>query len=179
MVANFTYLLKSKTFLFQAISSQTVLIQSIQFCIGVDFVCTQLNFKAVLFQTIQFSVNTVSMSKTVPFQIIQFSIHEVPFQTIQFSIIDRTLPGATTPGQGGPGINGNEGVLHIPQSSSITGTSPLNYLVSYLGHSSGGGLTPSHRSGRCILPPQLTGQIKFSGTFRLPNLNQNTKPSIR
>ena len=38
--------------------------------------------------------------------------------------IDRTLSGATTPGQGGPGSNGNEGVLHIPQSSDITGTSP-------------------------------------------------------
>ena len=33
------------------------------------------------------------------------------------------LTGATTPGQSGPGCNGNEGVLHIPQSS-ITGTLP-------------------------------------------------------
>ena len=38
--------------------------------------------------------------------------------------------------------NGNEGVLRIPQSSSITGTSPLDCLVSYPGHSLGG-LTPS------------------------------------
>ena len=29
---------------------------------------------------------------------------------------------------------GSEGVLHIPQSSSITGTSPSDYLVSYPGH---------------------------------------------
>ena len=34
--------------------------------------------------------------------------------------IDRTLSGATDPGQSGPGIDGNEGVLCIPQSSSIT-----------------------------------------------------------
>ena len=53
------------------------------------------------------------------------------FQTIQFNLsaqfssiwtIDRTLSGATTPGQSGPGSDGNEGVLHIPQSSSITGS---------------------------------------------------------
>ena len=38
--------------------------------------------------------------------------------------MDRILSGATTPGQSGPGINGNEGVLYILQSSSITRTSP-------------------------------------------------------
>ena len=49
--------------------------------------------------------------------------------------MDRTLSGATTPGQSEPGSNGNKGVLHIPQSSSITGNSPSDCLVSYLGHS--------------------------------------------
>ena len=34
----------------------------------------------------------------------------------------------TTPGQNGPGSNGNEGVLHIPISSSITGASPSDCL---------------------------------------------------
>ena len=43
--------------------------------------------------------------------------------------------GATTPRQCGPENNGNEGVLHISQSSSITGTSPSDCLVSYPGHS--------------------------------------------
>ena len=33
--------------------------------------------------------------------------------------IDRTLSGATTPGQIGPGSDGSEGVLFIPQNSSI------------------------------------------------------------
>ena len=51
--------------------------------------------------------------------------------------IDRTLSGATTLGQSGPGSDGNEGVLHIPQSSNITGASPSDFLVSYRGHSSG------------------------------------------
>ena len=46
-----------------------------------------------------------------------------------------TLSGATTLGQSRPGSDGNERVLHIPQTSSIIGTSPSDYLVSYLGHS--------------------------------------------
>ena len=66
------------------------------------------------------------MSKTFLFQVIQFS-QTVLIQTIQFSISMQlvlfnpfNLSGATIPGQSGPGSNGNEGVLHIPQSSSIT-----------------------------------------------------------
>ena len=46
------------------------------------------------------------------------------------------LSGATIPGHSGPGSNGNEGVLRIPQSASITGTSPSDCLVSYPGYSS-------------------------------------------
>ena len=60
---------------------------------------------------------------------------------MQFSAIwpiDRTLSGITTLGQSGPGSDGNEGVLRIPQSSSITGTSPSDCLISYPGHSLGG-----------------------------------------
>ena len=53
------------------------------------------------------------------------------------------LSGATTPGKSGPGSNGNEGVVRIPQSSSIAGTSPSDCLVSYPGHSLGGGSYPS------------------------------------
>ena len=48
--------------------------------------------------------------------------------------IDGTLSGATTSTQRGPGSDVNEGLLCIPQSSSITGTSTLDYLVSILGH---------------------------------------------
>ena len=48
--------------------------------------------------------------------------------------VDRTLSRAPTPGQSGPGIDCNERVLHILQSSSITGTSPSDYFVSYPGH---------------------------------------------
>ena len=152
-----------KTFLFQAIQlNQTVLIHTIQFSISIVFVYTQLNVKTVPFQRIQFSVSTFAMSKTVLFQTIQFSIQKqfhfkqfclaqvcslnvktVLFQEIQLSIstqftsiwhINRTLSGATTSGQSGPGSDGNEGVLCISQSSSIAGTSPWDCFESYPGH---------------------------------------------
>ena len=61
-----------KTFLFQAI--QFIQTKLIQFNISIDFVYTQLNVKTDLYKTMQFSVSIVSMSETVPFQIIQFSI---------------------------------------------------------------------------------------------------------
>ena len=104
------------------------------------------------------------MSKTFLFQAIQFT------QTIHFSmrmllvLFNQKIgpwSGATTPGQSGPGSDGNEGVLRIPQSSSIVGTSPSDCLVSKSGHSlgGGGGLTPLQISSRCILQPQLTGQL--------------------
>ena len=77
------------------------------------------------------------------------------------------------------GSDGNNGVLRIAQSSSITGTSPSDCLVSYLGHSLGSVLhfcreavgvfyspswlshslgvpTSLQRCSRCILQPQPT-----------------------
>ena len=80
---------------------------------------------------------------------------------MQFSSIlprDMALSGATIPGRIRPGSNYNEGVLHIPQSPSITGTSSSDCLVSYLGHSFGGGLIPLQKCGLCILQPQPPGQ---------------------
>ena len=56
--------------------------------------------------------------------------------------IDRTLLGATTPGQSEPGGNGNKRVLCILQSSSITGTSS-DCFMSYTGHSLGKESYPS------------------------------------
>ena len=96
-------------------------------------------------------------------------------KTIQFSIstqfssiwpIDRTLSSATTLSQNEPESNGNEKVLHIPQSSSITEASPSDCLVSYLVHLLVvvvvvGGLTLLQRCGRCILQSQPTGQKQF------------------
>ena len=53
------------------------------------------------------------------------------------SPIDRTLSPATTPGQSEPGSYSNEGILCIPQRSSITGASPSACLVSYTRNSLG------------------------------------------
>ena len=94
-----------KTFLFQVIQLvKQFLSQTIQFSISIDF-CLHTDVRTVLFQTIEFSVSTVSMSKnhsisnnsvyhtkTIPFQTIQFSVSTVSmsktiqFQTIQFTI---------------------------------------------------------------------------------------------
>ena len=70
-------------------------------------------------------------------QTVQFSItHFFAQLKCQTSIwpIDRTLSGATTLGQGGPGSDDNEGVFHIPQSSSIIGVLPSDCLVLNPGH---------------------------------------------
>ena len=70
---------------------------------------------------------TNSNVKTVLFKAIQFRM------SIHFSSIwpiDRTLSGATTPCQYQPGSDGIEGVLRIPQSFSITGTSPSDCFES-------------------------------------------------
>ena len=77
-----------------------------------QFFYTLLNVKTVLFQAIRFSVST-------------------QFKSIW--PLDRTLSGATTQGQSGPGSNGNKVVLSIAQS--IAEAAPLDCLVSYLGHS--------------------------------------------
>ena len=80
-----------KKFLFQAIQfSQTVLLQTIQFSMRIDFVYSQLNVKTVRFQTIQFSIST---------------------QFISIRPIYRTLSGGTTPGQNGLETDGNEEAL--------------------------------------------------------------------
>ena len=98
-----------------------------QFSISIVFVCTELNVKTVPFQAIQSSIIT------------------------QLSPIDKTLSGATTLGQSGPGSDGNEGVLHIPQRSSITGTSPSDCSVWYLGHLLGGILPLNWDTGQDLV----------------------------
>ena len=53
---------------------------------------------------------------------------------MQFSYIwpiDRNLSGTTTPGQSGPGSDGNEEVLRILHSASIARVSLSDWLVSY------------------------------------------------
>ena len=120
----------SKKILFQTIqSSQTVLLQIIQFSISIVFIHTQLNVKTIIFQIIQFSINIVFFRtqlniKTILFQKIYLSI-STHFSSIR--PIDRALSGSTTLDQSGPGSDGNEGVLHTPQSSTLM--EPHNQIV--------------------------------------------------
>ena len=104
---------------------------------------TELSDQIVLFLTIQFSrSHLVALSLNVK----------------QFYLTYRTLSGATNSGQSWLGSNGNEGVLHIPLSTSITGTSPSDCLVLYTGYLLWRGiLTPLQRCNLCILQPQPTG----------------------
>ena len=100
----------------------------------------------------------VSISKTALFQTKQFNI------STQFSSIwpiDRTLSDATTPGQSGPGINSDEGVLRISQSSNITETSLSDYLVSYP-DTHWGSLTLLRRCSRYQMPP-LQDRVNLGG----------------
>ena len=72
--------------------------------------------------------------------------------------IDRTLSVATTPGQSGSGSDGNDEIIRIPQSTSITGASPSECLVLYPGHSWGvGGVLPIYRDAVGVFynPSQL------------------------
>ena len=67
------------------------------------------------------------------------------------------LSGATIPGQSGPGNDGNEGVLSISPSSSVTGASPSDCFVSLSRHLWKGCLNHLQLCSRQILQPQQTG----------------------
>ena len=99
------------------------------------------------------SSNSVKRTKSVQFQTIQFSI-----STLCSFVrpIDRALLGATTPGQSGPGSDGNEGVIRIPPQLQPYWNLIIRCLVLYSGHLLGV-LNPLLRCGRCIQLPQPTG----------------------
>ena len=121
-----------------------------------QFKCKYTLSETFLFHVIQFS-QTV-LIQTLQFSISMFNIKTVLFEIIQFSIST----------QFSSGCDGNEGVLRIPQNSSIIGTSPSDCLVSYLGHS-WGEVLPLCRDAVCVfLQPQPIGQslvIRLSVLF--------------
>ena len=108
------------------------------------------------------------------FQVLLYNSHYLTWviclHTISFIwSIDRTLSGTTTPGQNGPGSNGNEGILCIHQVSK-TGASPSDGLISYLGYSSeaGGVLTLCRDTvGVFYRLSQPTGQSFLSSDHRI------------
>ena len=90
---------------------------------------------------------------------------------MQFSSIwpiDRALSGSSTPDQSRSGSDGNEGILRIPQSPSITETSPSDCLVSYPGHPFEAGSYPSAevQSVYSTAPPNwAVHRVKCKGSF--------------
>ena len=106
------------------------------------------------------SVSTVSMSKTVLFQAIQFST------STQFSSIwpiNRTLSGATTPSQSGSRSNGNERVIRIPKAPALL-EPHHQFLYSHTGHSlvEVGGLLVCRDAVNVFYSPSRLGkEIKF------------------
>ena len=98
------------------------------------------------------------MSKTVLFQVIQFSIST---QSSSIWPIDRTLSSASTPGQSGPRSDSNEGVLHIPKKLQHCWNLTIRLFSVISTTLIGGILTPLQRCSRCFLQPQLTGQSLY------------------
>ena len=155
----------------------------------------------------KFTVFCLYTKDQSPFQIIQFSMstklngskywnhlndQTTLFQTIQYSIIiqfkcetsiwpiDRTLSGATTLGQNEPGSDGNKGVLRISQSSSITGASPSDCLVSYPGHSLGESyLFAEMQLVYSRLPANMTRYGEISLLFHYSRVCRDTENSSR
>ena len=83
-----------------------------------------------------------------------------------------TLTGTTTLGQSGPGSNGNEGVLRIPQSSR-TGASPSHGLVSFPGPSLKR-ITHQQKSSCELCSNQLTELTTLIITFNNYNEYNNS-----
>ena len=97
----------------------------------------------------------VYIQQTILFQTVQLSISHLFAHSSNCSIwpIDRILSGKS-----GPGSDGNERVLCIPQSSSITGASPSDCFVSYLGHVTRRGFLPLCRDAVDVFHrPSLLG----------------------
>ena len=63
------------------------------------------------------------------------------------------------------GATAMKGYSAFPKAPALLGPSPSDCLVSYPGHSLGGGLIPLQRSSRCILQPQPTGHPKQRNAF--------------
>ena len=107
------------------------------------------------------------MSKAILFQAIQFSINA---QFSSFGLIDRILYGAINPGQNGPESDGNVEVLSILQSASITGTSPSDCLMSYLGHLlcvGGGGYPSAEKQSMYSTAPADWATARYCLSFSL------------
>ena len=98
--------------------------------------------------------------------------------------ISRT--GDNSPGHCEPGSNDNEGILLIPQRSSITGASPSDCLMSYLGHSLWGGSNSSAdmQSLYSTAPSDWTSIVLYcialynNGIIKIPKEMKSSKTHV-
>ena len=90
------------------------------------FVFIHLKDQTVLLQTIRFSIS----------HLFTLYLNVKLYWNLTISPIDKTLSGATTPGQSVWGSDGNERVLCFSRAGYL----PLDGSVSYPGHSLGGGV---------------------------------------
>ena len=81
-----------------------------------------------------------------------------------FNPLIEPLSSATTLDQSGLASDSNKGILCIPQSSSITGTSLSDCLVSYPRHSLGGVLPLCRGAVGVFDCPSWMGDL-YSGSF--------------
>ena len=99
---------------------------------------------------------------------------------------DRILACAIAPSQRESESNGNKGLLHIPQSSRITGASPSDSLVSYIGHllvvggdllfyrDAAGVFSSPSRLGNYHSEPEWTREWwQWRGTLHFPKLQHH------
>ena len=141
---------------------------------------TRLNGQTALFQTIQFSMSFVSTQ-------FKCQIHFYTYKQFYFKQFSLTLvqfkydfySTHTSLSQSGPGSDGNEGVLRIPQSSSITGASPSDGLMLYLGHSLVEGSYPPAeiQSSRTSLSQSGPWSDGNEGVLRIPQCSSITGAS--
>ena len=86
--------------------------------------------------------------------------------------VDRIRSGASTQDQSGRGCDGNEVVLRIPQSSSITGASPSDCFTSYPEYTLVEGLTLSRDAVSIFYcPSRLVWMIFAENEYTRYNIN--------
>ena len=119
-----------------------------------SFVCVWFNVFGYFYPSLTIQLNTSHL-----FTQIKWSNSSISNNSqVQFSFIwpiDRTLSGATSPGLSGHRSDGYEGVLYIPQSSTITEASPL---LSVISRTLAGGVLPHCREAvHVFYRPSLLG----------------------
>ena len=108
--------------------SKTILFETIQFSICIQF-SSFWSTDRVIYKALCFDVAQGRMGYPMRLELTRVGLLvQLANRYTTRGAIDRTLSGVTTPGQSGPKSDDSEGVLRIPQSSSITGTSPSDFF---------------------------------------------------